>query len=632
MASGLSALKIDFDPVALKQKYLLERDRRLRKDGDAQFIEVRPDGPYGHFLTDPYCQYKPRGAIVTAVDCVVLGGGFGGLITSARLAEAGIRNFKIIERGGDFGGTWYWNRYPGAYCDIESYVYLPLLEETNYVPVEKYTRAPEILAHCDRIARKYDLHPHAIFSTMCTGLRWDERSHRWTITTDRGDVINARFVVQCTGGLDKAKLPGQNFREPLHLYGLSAPVPDSSDGHALSVKHTSRWDYSYTGGDSLGGLVNLRDKTVGIIGTGATSVQCVPYLGEWAKKLYVFQRTPSSVAERGQRATDPKWAASLKPGWQKERIMNFELCVTGGRVEENLVNDGWTAIFNTMRGMAAENKRLGSPVKHADILQMADFKIMEGVRRRVDAIVKDPKTAEALKPWYNQFCKRPCFHDEYLDTFNRPNVELVDTSGKGVERLTESGVVVDGKLYECDCLIFATGFEYGTHHTARSFCKVFGRNGLDLDQKWADGAETVFGLHTRGFPNYFFVRGYAQVAAFFNLPHSIEVQATGIVKLIDYCMRNGVVEAEASEQMEKQWVEKCVKTAAMRKSFFEDCTPGYYNLEGQVGRRLAKNQAFGAGSVAYLKEIENWLRSGKFEGFEFIKSSEADISAVKASL
>ncbi len=435
---------LGFDPDALREKYRAEREKRLRADGNQQYKEIA--GEFAHYLDDPYVTAGfTREPLTDEVDVVVVGGGFGGLLTGARLREAGVKDVRLIEKGGDFGGTWYWNRYPGAACDVESYVYLPLLEEIGYLPVEKYTRAPEILAHCRAIGKYFDLYANACFQTEVTEMRWDEAASRWIIHTNRGDAMKARYVIMANGPLHRPKLPG--------IAGV-----ESFKGHSF---HTSRWDYEYTGGDSNGGLEGLKDKRVGIIGTGATAVQCVPHLGAAAKQLYVFQRTPSSIDVRGNRPTDPDWASSLTPGWQQRRMDNFNILVSGGFQDEDLVNDGWTEIIRNLLILARRDHEAGvaPPSQNpGEILELADFQKMEQIRSRVESMVADKATAEALKPYYRQFCKRPCFHDDYLATFNRPNVALVNTDGKGVDKITETSVWANGQEYEIDCLIYATGF------------------------------------------------------------------------------------------------------------------------------------------------------------------------------
>jgi len=300
----------DFDPDALRRKYQLERDKRIRQDGNTQYVELA--GAFASYLEDPYTDPVDRAPLTEDVGVAIIGGGFAGLITGARLTEAGIDDFRIIEKGGDFGGTWYWNRYPGAQCDVESYVYLPLLEETSYVPSEKYVRAPEILEHCHRIARHFNLYERSCLSTEVTAIEWDEARVRWTVTTNRGDRISAQFLVMGNGPLHRPKLPG-------------IPGIETFEGHSF---HTSRWDYTYTGGDSNGGLEGLADKRVGIIGTGATAVQVIPHVAASAAELFVFQRTPSSIDVRANRPTDPDWAASLEPGWQRDRMVTGTLRIS----------------------------------------------------------------------------------------------------------------------------------------------------------------------------------------------------------------------------------------------------------------------------------------------------------------
>ena len=589
---------LGFDPAKLREKYRAERDKRLRADGNEQYVEVA--GDFARYLDDPYVEPGfTRAALTDEVEVVVIGGGFGGLLAAARLREAGIKDIRVIEKGGDFGGTWYWNRYPGAACDVESYVYLPLLEETGYMPVEKYTRAPEILAHSRAIAEQYDLYANACLQTEVTGMSWDEAAGRWIITTNRGDAMKARFVAMANGPLHRPKLPG-------------IPGVDSFKGHTF---HTSRWDYDYTGGDSNGGLSGLAGKRVGIIGTGATAVQCVPHLGAAAGELFVFQRTPSSIDVRNNRPTDPDWAAGLTPGWQQARMDNFNTLVSGGFAEEDLVNDGWTDIIRNL-GMIARNKNAAAGVKDpGELVQLADFQKMEQIRARVDSVIEDAATAEALKPYYNQFCKRPCFHDEYLDTFNRPNVTLVDTQGRGVERITEKGVVVDGVEYALDCLIFATGFEVGTSYARRAGYEVVGRGGVTLTGKWEDGVSTLHGMHSRDFPNCF-IMSNSQSGFTVNYPHMLNEQAKHIGYILATCAERGIGRVEASQAAEDAWVQTIIDSALQRAKFAEECTPGYYNNEGRPSTLAARNGPYGKGPIAFVQLLETWRAAGALEGLE----------------
>ena len=588
-----------FDPEALRAKYRAERDRRLRPDGNEQYVEVK--GSFAHFLDDPYGDPGfTRAPLADEVEVAVIGGGFGGLLAGARLRQAGVESLRMIDPARDFGGTWYWNRYPGIACDIESYTYLPLLEEVGYMPKEKYSYGPEILAHSQAIARKFDLYRDTCFQTRVEELRWDEREARWVISTNHRDRMRARYVVLATGPLNRPKLPG-------------IPGIEDFEGHSF---HASRWDYAYTGGDSSGGLVGLRGKRVGIVGTGATAVQCVPHVGEWAEHLYVFQRTPSSIDVKDNPPTDPEWAESLPPGWHQARMENFNNLVSGVPQAEDLVHDGWTDIIGKLLlGMQQGRSSDFSPEGIARAVELADFEKMEEIRARVEATVKDPETAEALKPYYRQFCKRPCFHNEYLETFNRPNVTLVDTHGRGVERITKKGVVVDGHEYELDCLIYASGFEVGTDYCRRAGMQLYGRSGESLSEYWERGVRTLHGMHVRGFPNCF-IMSNAQAGFTASYPHMLNEQARHVAYIVRRGLDAGARRIEVSAEAERAWIEQCIQKARQTGDFFENCTPGYYNNEGKPGERSAQDGFYGGGSPEFIRILEAWRAEGTLPGME----------------
>ena len=591
---------LGFDAEALRAKYREERDKRLRQDGNEQYVEMA--GKFAHYLEDPYIETPiEREPLSDEVEVLVIGGGFGGLLAGARLRDAGIEDVRMVEKGADFGGTWYWNRYPGAACDIESYVYLPLLEETGFMPERKYSRGPEILEYSQRIAKQYDLYRDALFQTEVTDLTWNEGAGRWTVSTNRGDAIRARYVIMANGPLHRPKLPG-------------IPGIESFEGHTF---HTSRWDYEYTGGDTTGGLDGLEDKTVGIIGTGATAVQVVPHLGASAKQLYVFQRTPSSIDVRGDRPTDPEWAGSLEEGWHKYRMENFNTLVSGGYAKEDLVQDGWTDIIRNLGVIArqrAAKQAEGTPVDPGELVQLADFKKMESIRARVDEIIADNDTAEALKPYYNQFCKRPCFHDDYLPTFNQANVELVNTDGQGVEKITPKGVVANGKEYELDCLIFATGFEVGTSYARRAGYQITGSKGRTLEDKWGEnGARTLHGMTINEFPNCF-IFSTIQSGFTANYPHALAEQSQHAAHIIAEAGKRGATRVEANVDAEEAWTKEILEAVLDRRKFQEECTPGYYNNEGQPNPAAASYAAYGKGSNAFFKRIADWRDEGSMEG------------------
>ncbi len=597
--ADLAMQDLGFDPNALREKYREERDRRLREDGNAQYVQVK--GEFAHFLDDPYAEPGfERAPLSDEVEVLIVGGGFGGLLAGARLRQAGVEDIRIIDPASDFGGTWYWNRYPGIACDIESYTYLPLLEEVGYVPKEKYSYGPEILDHSQAIARKFELYRDVCFQTRVEELHWDEDAARWIISTNRGDRMKAHHICLATGPLNRPKLPG-------------IPGIEEFEGYSF---HASRWDYEYTGGDSSGNLTGLKGKRVGIIGTGATAVQCVPHAGEWADQLYVFQRTPSSIDVKNNPPTDPEWAKAQQPGWHQHRMDNFNALVSGVPQAEDLVKDGWTDLIGKLVvGMQKGRSSDMTPAGIAKAVEIADFEKMEEIRARVDSIVNDPDTAEALKPYYRQFCKRPCFHNEYLEAFNRPNVTLVDTHGKGVERITKKGVEVDGHEYELDCLIYASGFEVGTDYSRRAGLELHGRGGERLSEKWAGGIRSLHGMHVNGFPNCF-IMSNPQAGFTASYPHLLDEQAKHLAYIIRTCADNDARSVEASEAGEAAWVRQCIERARDSGDFFENCTPGYYNNEGHTSELSAQNGFYGGGSIEFFKILEDWRWNGQFEGMD----------------
>jgi cation diffusion facilitator CzcD-associated flavoprotein CzcO len=590
---------LGFDPQEMRRKYDFERDRRLRPEGAAQYVNV--EGDLDHLKDDTYITaHIERAPVQETIEVAILGGGFGGMLMAARLEAAGIRDFRIIERAGDFGGTWYWNRYPGAQCDVESYIYLPLLDETGYMPKEKYSFGPEIYAHAQRIGHHFDLYSRAFFQTQVREMHWDETDARWRVTTDRGDVFHARQVVISSGSLNRPKLPG---------------IPGIRDfkGHTF---HTSRWDYDYTGGSYAGGLLHkLGDKRVGIIGTGATGIQCIPHLGKAAGHLYVFQRTPSSVDERRNRPTDPAWFKTLTPGWQQHRNDNFTKLLVGVAVEEDLVNDGWTELFKSL-GELQDGTGTSSftDAEMKAFAEIVDFQHDNRVRARCDEVVKDGKTAEALKHWYRPWCKRPCFNDEYLPTFNRPNVTLVDTGGKGVDRLTAKGAVVDGVAYELDCLIFATGFEVSrATYTHQAELEIIGRN-QTLGAHWANGMRTYHGLMSHGFPNLHHM-GFTQTGYTPNFTYQLDKQAQHLAAVFTDTKARGIKAIEPTKQAEEDYLKLVMAPNAMT-DYLANCTPGYYNAEGNA---KANHDGFlqghyPEGGLRFYEMLAEWRAKGDYAG------------------
>ena len=597
------------DKEAIRARYAEEREKRLRPDGNDQYLRIAGTS-LAHYIDDPYMPVVEREPVTDHVDVALVGGGFAGLIAGARLEEAGIQTIRVIDKAGDFGGTWYWNRYPGAQCDTASFVYMPLLEETGHVPTEKYAHAPEILEHSRRIGEHFGLYENALFHTEVNDLEWDARRSVWIVRTNRGDEFTAQYIALGTGPLHVPKLPG--------LEGIN-----EFEGHSF---HTSRWDYDYTGGDPSGALMsNLADKKVGIIGTGATSVQCVPHLAKACGELYVFQRTPSSVDVRGNVPTDMEWFEREveEPGWQQKWLENFTANQTMGfrMPKEDLVQDGWTDLSRRIR-----SRIFGLPFyKMTPRNMMAafedlDHEKMSEIRSRVDTIVADEETAQSLKAWYRQLCKRPCFHDEYLQAYNEPGTTLVDTDGRGIERVTKTGVVLAGREYELDCIIYASGFEVGTDETSRNGFDVTGANGAKLSEAWKDGMRSLHGIHVHGFPNMFILGAFQGAALISNVPHNFTESGLTIAMTIRHAIARGAKEIEVTQKAEDSWLKLLARGGGARARMtrmLANCTPGYYNNEGQGGGLASQAMGYPRGPVAFFKYLKKWRDSGRFEGLEF---------------
>ena len=544
----------------IKEKFAEQRDLRLklRPEGTAQFISDF-SGPLEKHAEDPHADnITARAAINDAVEVLFIGGGFSALLTSARLRQRGIESIRIVERGSDVGGTWYWNRYPGVACDVVSYDYLPLLDELDYVPQRHYSQGEEILNHCKAIARKYNLYDLAVFQTTVISTTWLEDEQVWCLKTDRGDTMKAKFVICANGTLSKPKLA--------RIAGI-----ESYRGHSF---HTSRWDYHYTGQN----LDHLNDKVVGIIGTGATAVQAIPALGKQSKELYVFQRTPSSIDIRDDWETDQTWANSLQPGWQTVR--RNKAIRQSQPTEKQL-----------------QQRRKYNPEEKIQRQENSNIDYMMRIHRRIEQEVDDPVVAEALKPWYMFMCKRPCFHNEYLATYNRPNVHLIDTQGEGVTEIREQGPIFRDRQFNLDLLIYATGFEV---QKTGIYNKIIGKAGLNLEDKYSSGIQTLFGIHSAGYPNLFIMGGY-QASFQFNLTYMLQTQGDHIADCIAHTRENSFDTIEATAKAEQWWVQEVINHRG-KTTRNEDCTPGYYNFEGETQRRQDGN--YNGGITRYLNHME----------------------------
>jgi cation diffusion facilitator CzcD-associated flavoprotein CzcO len=591
-----------FDPDAVHAKYAAERARRTVVDRTAN-LDLAHDERFRTYLTDPFTEYAPRDPVTDDVDVLVVGAGLAGIIQGVELRKAGLARIRFVDKAGGFGGTWYWNRYPGLMCDVESYIYMPMLEEMGTIPTLKYASGEEIRLHLEAIAEKYRLGDGALFHTGVESSVWDEDAARWVIRTDHGDEIRAKYVVMCVGILNLPKVP-------------AIPGIDEFRGRTF---HTARWDYAYTGGSPTDpNLANLADKVVALVGTGGSGIQCVMPLGRSAKHVYVFQRTPSAIAWRGNHPTDPEWVKTLRPGWQKERMDNFSAVMIGRPVETDMVADAWgqyaarVANFRGEPGMSPEEVALAA--------EAFDYQVMEEHRQRVDEMVDDPDVAEALKPYYRYLCKRPLFHDEYLSAFNLPTVTLVDCPA-GIEAVTETGLVANGRHFEVDCIVYATGFEAEvTPFPRRAAHDIIGRNGVAIDTAWKDGPWTLHGIMSRGFPNLFLIPAPGQQAVItHNITHLYCEGALHIAQTLAALEARGATRVDVSEEAQAAWTQRIVDDWKDNRAFMAACTPSRLNFEGHPEAANPKAGTYGGGYgdiFAYRDLLARWRAAGTFPGLE----------------
>lgn len=587
------------DAAALKKKYQEEKNKRL-ENGNRTSLD--PVGQFHEFDQDPFAGPAPeRDAICEDVDVLVTGGGMGGLLSAVFAKKYGITNIRIIEEAGDFGGAWYWNRYPGVRCDVESYIYLPFLEEVGTIPRERYSTGTEIFKHCQAVGRHFGLYENAVFQTKIISAEWNETSGRWIVKTNRGDEFRARFIAGTSGFLHYPKYP--------NIPGLST--------FKGKMFHPSRWDYDYTGGSPEGDLVGLAGKRVALIGNGATGIQILPHLGKTAEKAYLVQRTPGAVDARNNHPTDEEWFKKQAPGWQLKRQGNFTDIIAGAPVQDE-INDCWTRaakkLFEVTSQAELEN--------FAEVYQQHDFELMERLRSRIDDVVQDKQTADKLKPWYNLFCKRPLYSDDYLEAFNMPAVSLLDTDGRGVEAIDETGIIVNGQHYEVDCIIMASGFQIGAYGPDTATYPIIGKNGRRMADEWAKGFMSVHGLWMEGFPNFQFVGNLYQAAASFSYMHIAQEQAEHAADLFATTLRNGQDVVEVTEAAVTRWAEQMASKASGQE-FFDDCTPGYYNNEGDTSQVPFYLRAYGGGVREYFSLLRSWRNGDAGDGLVFRKIAES---------
>lgn len=632
----------------VQKKYEHERAKRMRAEGSKQFVDFYALERLQKFDKDPWiAKDAPPPADGEQTEILILGAGYGGLCYAVRLLEAGFKkeDIRITDSANGFGGTWYWNRYPGLKCDIEAYIYMPLLEETGYMPTEKYCTGLELQEHADRIAKKWELTDRTWFQRTVSKMEWDDEAKEWvTYYTRPGpdgkptlvSKMRSRFVVLTTG---------------FTLIPRAPQIPGIGDFKG-EMFHTARWDYNTTGGTPDNpDMTKLKDKTVGIIGTGATSIQVVPALVKSAKELLVFQRTPSAVDRRDNRVTDSAWwhrEHSSKPGWQKRRRDNFNAFMANANPKPSvdLVNDGWTTMpsYSVLVGNPDAAKKVEKDLSYVPAyvktLHDIDLTRQEKIRKRVEQEIKDPKIAEQLKPWYPGWCKRPCFHDEYLQAFNEPNVKLVDTDGRGIELITEDGVFFNGKEYKLDLLILSTGYRSPFNYSpgGRVNIEVLGRNKTDLDKKWINAVTTLHGMMSHDFPNLCWP-GLSQAGGSPNFTHCMDHSAQHVAEILSkIAFEKKQSEKDASgykysfiieptADAEEEWSNAIASIAGVFAAS-SGCTPSYINAEGELDRKAspevlqkrARGALWGKGFEDYVDVLKAWRATG-FSGLEISEAS-----------
>lgn len=627
-------------------KYEEEREKRFNaiSSGRGGRLKFRSSSLMNNLDQDPWADYDnlakqtPPLRDNSEIRFLILGAGHNGILFAYHLIAAGFKASEIVvvDPAGGFGGTWYWNRYPGLTCDVEGYCYLPLLEETGFVPKHRYSKGEEIRQNVEGIAEKFGI--QGMFCTQAKSADWDDTQKRWIVKLSRnlgpnhqdlsGDfVVRAQFLMPA-GGL---------------FYSPSAPDAPGLEAFMNNheIFHTARWNYAYTGGSQTEpDMVNLQDKRVGIIGTGATAVQAVPELAKWAKQLYVFQRTPSYCGPREQVETTPEsWAkVAGGPGWQSERMRNLNKFLNDHpqvTAEDDLLKDGWSRArqFSALIGSPrAKDITQAKVPEHLKRMLELDVGITNDLRKHVEREVEDPEVAEKLKAWYPGWCKRPTFHQEYLKTFNRPNVTLVDTDGQGISGYTDGGILVSNgeaaKEYEVDVLVLATGFATTTGVDGDPSqvlgMPIRGRDGRDLTAKWKSEEDfaTFFGVATHDFPNLLFYTAKGATGSA-NTTYPLSIAAKTVAHIAQTAVKQASdasrLEVEVSKEAEQRYTDS-LKQYSPWYATVASCTPTYFTdyrdptKQDKPDGKKGPTVGWTLGTVAFENAVDKWI-DGNLEGF-----------------
>jgi cyclohexanone monooxygenase len=521
-------------------------------------------------------------------DAVIVGAGFAGMYLLHRLRGLGFKA-TVLEAGSGVGGTWYWNRYPGARCDVESmqysYQFSDALQQ-DWEWSERYAAQPEILRYANHVADRFDLRRDIKFNARVTSARFDEARQVWQVETSDGVRTSARFCVMATGCLSSPNTP--DFKGAGSFRG--------------ETYHTGRWPHE---------PVDFSGKRVAVIGTGSSAVQAIPIIARRAARLLVFQRTPNYAVPAHNHPLDQDYQQSIK---QEYATLRARAKQTATGIDFDYSDRLALETPESERDREYETRwqRGGLSFLGAfmDIMMDEDANrtAADFVRGKIRETVRDPAVAELLSPKNTIGCKRLCIDIGYYETFNRPNVTLIDVSSSPIERITETGVVVDGREYGADAIVFATGFDAMTGALLKM--DIRGRDGASLRDKWHEGPRTYLGLATEGFPNLFTITGPGSPSVLTNMLPTIEQHADWVADTLDHMRSRGLTSIEPSREAEEAWVAHGNEMAGRTLRY----TCGSWYLGANIPGKPRVFMPYIGGFPRYIQKCREVSANG-YEGF-----------------
>ena len=534
------------------------------------------------------------------VDAVIVGAGFAGMYMLYKLREMGM-TAVVFEQGDNVGGTWYWNRYPGARCDAESlaysYSFSPELEQ-EWEWSERYSTQPEILKYAEHVADRFDLRKDIRFERTVTAASFDDHTNEWTVTTDKGDVATGRYCIMATGCLSLPLVP-------------DIPGIDDFKGNRYQASEWPHHNVDFTG------------QRVGIIGTGSSGIQAIPIIARQAKTLTVFQRTPNFSVPAVNGKLDPEWVASFKKYYREHRENHRH--GMGQGFGELTIEPHPAAPEVEMAAEISEEQCIEYLQKHWDmggaqfigtlgdtvLTKETNDLVADFVRNKIRETVKDPETADELCPTSHPIgTKRICVDSDYYETYNRDNVKLVNIRKHPIQKITENSIVTDDDEYEIDTLVLATGFDAMTGALLR--VNITGSNGVSLKEKWAEGPKTYLGLQVAGFPNLFTITGPGSPSVLSNMIVSIEQHVDWISDCMSWMKHKGYTRVEASLDAEDQWVAHVNEVAA--GTLFPEAGSWYMGANIPGKPRVFMPYAAGVG---VYRDVCDDVAANDYRGFVF---------------